>query len=109
MPDAGCSLVRAPKNHMTIAIDPTSLPGPAQKILDPNAPPKLQELAAKGVAPGLKPAELLAVIVLLAGSERESVKATAAASIRALPDPLLQGALTSDLHPGVIDALARAY
>lgn len=94
---------------MVLPIDITSLPGPAQKLCDPNAPPKLQELAARGVAPGLKAGDALAVVVLLAKSERAEVESTARATLAALPPPLLAGALGADLHPAVIDALARAY
>lgn len=94
---------------MIAPIDIGSLPGPAQKLLDPSAPPKLQELAARGVAPGLKPAETIAVIVLLSESDREAVRGTARATLENLPEPLLNGALAQDLHPTAIDALARAY
>ncbi|MRG90641.1 hypothetical protein [Polyangium spumosum] len=94
---------------MVAPIDTSSLPGPAQKLVDPSAPPKLQELAARGVAPGLRPADALAVVVLLAKSERPEVATTARATLAALPPPLLAGALGSELHPAVIDALARAY
>ncbi|MDI3287546.1 hypothetical protein [Polyangium sp. 15x6] len=93
---------------MIAPIDIGSLPGPAQKLLDPSAPPKLQELAARGVAPGLKPADVLAVVVLLAQRERAEVATTARSTLDAPPPPLLAGALASDLHPAVIDALARA-
>jgi len=94
---------------MVAPIDTTSLPGPAQKLVDPSAPPKLQELAARGVAPGLKPADALAVVVLLASSERAEVARTARATLAALPPPLLAGALGSDLHAAVIDALAKGH
>jgi hypothetical protein len=94
---------------MIAPIDVAALPAPAQKLLDPAAPLKLQELAARGVAPGLKPADLVAVVVLLAGSKRPTVKEIAQKSLPALPEPVLTGALGSDLLPAVIDALARAY
>jgi hypothetical protein len=89
-------------------IDIASLPGPAQKLVAADAPPKLQELAAKGVAPGLKPAELLAVVVVLSQSERAAVHDTAVSTIKNLPAPILQGALATDLEPAVIHALAQA-
>ncbi len=90
-------------------IDIAALPAPAHKLLDPGAPQKLQELAARGVAPGLKPADLLAVVVHLQASERPTVRETAQKSLAALPEPQLTGALAGDLQPAVIDALARAY
>lgn len=89
-------------------IDIASLPGPAQKLVAADAPPKLQELAAKGVAPGLKPAELLSVVVILSQSDRAAVHDNAVATIKNLPPPILQGALATDLEPAVIHALAQA-
>lgn len=94
---------------MTSPIDIASLPGPAQKLVAPDAPPKLQELAAKGIAPGLKPAELLAVVVILTQSDRAAVHDTAVSTIKNLPAPILQGALATDLEPAIIHALAQAY
>lgn len=93
---------------MIAPIDIASLPGPAQKLVAPDAPPKLQELAARGVAPGLKPAELVSVVVLLSQSDRAAVHDTAVATIKNLPAPVLQGALATDLEPAVIHALAQA-
>jgi len=94
---------------MIAAIDPTTLPGPAQKLVDPAVALKMQELAARGVAPGLKPADTLVVIVLLTKSERESVATTARTTLAALPEPLLNAALGADLDPVAIDALAQSY
>jgi hypothetical protein len=95
---------------MIPALDPAQLQGPAQKIAAPTAPPKLQEMAAKGIAPGVKPADMVALLVILSASERPAVKETAEKTLAALPDPLLNGALAvGDLHPAVIEALARAY
>ena len=48
---------------MNPAIDISALPGPAQKILDPNGPPPLRAMAAKGVVPGLKPGDIVTVVV----------------------------------------------
>lgn len=88
-------------------IDITQLSPPAQKILGAGAPPKLQEMAAKGIAPGVRPAEMAAILVVLAKSETESVRAKAEKTLAAPPDQLLAGALGADLHPAAIDALAR--
>jgi hypothetical protein len=94
---------------MIAPIDIASLSGPAQKLVAPDAPPKVQELAAKGVAPGLKPAEVVAVVVILSSSDRAAVHDTAIATIKNLPLPILQGALTTDLEPAIIHALGQAY
>lgn len=90
-------------------IDIASLPGPAQKLVAADAPPKLQELAAKGVAPGLKPSELLSVVVILSQSDRATVHDNAVATIKNLPPPILLGALATELEPAVIHALVQAY
>jgi len=94
---------------MIAPIDIASLSGPAQKLVAADAPPKLQELAARGVAPGLKPAEIVAVVVVLSLSDRAAVHDNAVSTIKSLPAPILQGALSNDLEPAVIHALAQAY
>jgi hypothetical protein len=90
-------------------IDLASLSGPAQKMAGAAAPLKLQEMAAKGVAPGIKPGEMIALLVVFAASERPTVKEAAEKTLRALPEPLLAGAIGGDLHPAVIDVLAQIY
>ncbi|MEM1029001.1 MAG: hypothetical protein AAF928_18275 [Myxococcota bacterium] len=95
---------------MTQPIDPTSLPGPAQKICAEGAPAKLQMMAAKGIVPGLRPDALVAVLVLLTQAPRHEVADQAKATLGKLPEPVLQGALGSpDLQPAVILALAERY
>lgn len=95
---------------MTIpAIDVATLPGPAQKILDPSGPPPLKAMAAKGLMPGLPPAAILAVVVLLSQGEGANAE-TAKTTLEKLPPPLLNGALAlPDLHPAVVDALGPIY
>src|SRR5439155_8223203 len=78
---------------MSISIDVASLPAPAQKILDPSAPAPLRQMAAKGIAPGLKPVDALAVVALLSESPDAALAATAQATLDKLPAPLLNGAL----------------
>ncbi len=93
---------------MTVSIDIAALPGPAQKILDPSGPAPLKAMAAKGVVPGLKPGDVLAVIVLLAEGA-DAASETAKATLENLPAPLLNGALGAPIHPGVLDALTPRY
>lgn len=90
-------------------VDLGSLSAPAQKMAAAAAPLKLQEMAAKGVAPGIKPGEMVALLVVFSTSERPTVKAAAEKTLGALPEPLLAGALGSDLPAAVIDVLARIY
>jgi hypothetical protein len=93
---------------MISPVDVAQLSAPAQKIAAPAAPEKLQEMAAKGVAPGIRPGEILALAVLLAKSDRDAVRAAAEKTLANPPEPLLTGALGADLHPAVIDALCQA-
>jgi hypothetical protein len=90
-------------------IDIATLSPPAQKIAGPGAPEKMQEMAARGIAPGIRPGEMVAVLVVLSSSERASVRDTAQQTLGKLPDQVLNGALGGALHPAVIDALAIAY
>lgn len=93
---------------MSIPIDVAALPPNAQKILDPNGPAPLKGMAAKGLAPGLKPGEVLAVIVALSlGTDTHGE--TARKTLEQLPMPLLNGALGGELQPGVLDILGPVY
>jgi hypothetical protein len=89
-------------------IDTTALPPNAQKILDPNGPAPLKAMAAKGLAPGLKPGDTLAVVCALSlGSDAHAE--TARKTLGALPLPLLNGALGGEIQPAVLDVLAPIY
>ena len=90
-------------------IDTGKLSPIARKILDPATAPALRQMAAKGHAPGLKPAEALALVVLLAESDDSAVASAAKATFDALPAPLLAGALAGDLAAGVLDRVAVRY
>jgi hypothetical protein len=93
---------------MIAPIDVTKLPPAAQKILDPAGPAPLKAMAAKAVVPGLKPADLIIVVVLLAEGEGQAAD-IAKQTIAKLPGPVLNGALGADLDPLVIDRLAQSY
>jgi hypothetical protein len=93
---------------MIAPIDLTKLPPAAQKILDPSAPAPMKNMAAKAVVPGLKPADLVVVVVLIAAGE-DSAAEVARATLAKLPPPVLNGALGADLEPLVVDRLAELY
>jgi len=93
---------------VTAAIDITALPPNAQKILDPNGPAPLKAMAAKGLAPGLKPGETLAVVVALSLGEGAHAE-TARKTLENLPLPLLNGALSGELQPAVLDVIGPLY
>jgi hypothetical protein len=110
---APCSRGVAPRTLLSVlsvpTIDPSTLPAAAQKVLDPAGPPPLKGMAAKGLMPGLKPSEILAVVVVLSlGTDANA--ATAKTTLEKLPPPLINGALAvPELHPAVIDALGPIY
>jgi hypothetical protein len=93
---------------MIAPVDPTKLPPAAQKILDPAAPLAMKNMAAKAIVPGLKPADLVVVVALLAAGT-DAVGETARQTLAKLPPPVLNGALGADLEPFVIDRLAELY
>jgi hypothetical protein len=66
-------------------------------------------MAARGIAPGIRPAEMISVLALLAAGEPGVAAEIAEKTLSALPDQLLAGALGSDLHPAAVDALAKRY
>lgn len=91
-------------------IDVTTLSVAAQRALASDAPTRLVELAAKGILPGARPADVATVLVALCSHGMANIAATAAATFAALPPPVLSGVLASpDLPAPVIDALARSY
>ncbi len=94
---------------MNPTVDPTTLPGPAQKILDGSAPMPIRQMAAKGIAPGLRPVDAITVLALLSESQDAAMAATATATLAQIPAPVLNGALGSAIPSGVLDVIAPYY
>jgi hypothetical protein len=69
----------------------------------------MRQMAAKGVAPGLKPGEALTVVALLSEAADADVAAIAQATLSKLPEPLVNGALAADLPAGVLALIAPTY
>jgi hypothetical protein len=90
-------------------IDLASLSPQARRVLDPASPAPMRAMAARGVVPGIKPGEGVAIVALLAESDDETVAAAARTTLEKLPAPLLNGALAGDMHPGVLAVLAPFY
>lgn len=90
-------------------IDLATVSPAVRRLLEPSVPGPMRQLAAKGVAPGLKPAEALTVIAMLAEAPESSIAAAAQATLDNLPLPLLNGALAGDLLPGVLALIAPRY
>ena len=93
----------------TPAIDTSALPGPAQRMLADNAPAPLRMMAAKGIAPGLKPDAIVTLVCAFAQSSDAELAQTARQTLENFPEPLLQGALATDLQPRVLELLAEAH
>ena len=64
-------------------------------MVDPASPPAMRQMAAKGVAPGLKPGDALTVVALLSESADADIAAVARATLDKLPEPLVNGALAT--------------
>lgn len=90
-------------------IDLTQLPAPAQKILGPGAPAPAKMMAAKGIVPGLRPPDVVTVLVALRGDSDPKLGEVARETLAKLPPPMLAGALSADLQAPVVEALADAY
>src|ERR1700677_2268976 len=88
------------------AVDLAKLSAPARKLLDPSSAGPMRQMAARGVAPGVKPGEAITVVALLSESTDPALAATALATLGKLPAPILNGALAGDLPPGVLALLA---
>ena len=91
------------------AVDLAKLSAPARKLLDPASAGPMRQMAARGVAPGVKPGEAITVVALLSESTDPALAATALATLGKLPAPILNGALAGDLPPGVLALLAPRY
>lgn len=87
----------------------SELPVPAQRALGADAPGPLRAMAARGVVPGLRPAEIVTVVACLTLSEDPKVRETAESTLAKLPQPILAGALNADLPASVVDKLCRSY
>jgi hypothetical protein len=92
-----------------LGIDVSTLPGPAQKVVAPDGNPKLKTMAARGILPGLRPHDIVTVLVLLRSDPDSAVAKQAEKTLFALPAPILTGAMAADLPAAVIDALAEPY
>jgi hypothetical protein len=90
-------------------VDVATLSASARRVLDPASPAPLRQMAAKGLAPGIRPGEALTIVALLAESTDAAVATPARATLDRLPAPLLQGALAGDLPPGVLAVVASRY
>ncbi len=81
--------------------------GPERRFADPAGPLKARQMAAGGALP-LPPAQVAGVLVALTHDPEPEVRERAAASLAALPDPVVDQVLAARVHPHVLDWFARA-
>jgi len=67
-------------------VDLTKLSAPARKLLDPASAGPMQQMAARGVAPGVRPGEAITVVALLSESTDAALAAYEGAVLNALED-----------------------
>ncbi|HTV19383.1 MAG TPA: hypothetical protein VMG12_11945 [Polyangiaceae bacterium] len=96
-----------PSESPARSIDTSALPAPAQRMLAPGAPAPLKLMAARGIAPGLKPDAIVTLVCAFIDNPDPTVAQTARETLENLPSPVLQGALTADLQGGVLELLAE--
>lgn len=88
-------------------VDLEKLPPAARKALADEAPMPMRMMAAKGVLPGAKPADVLTVLTVLAERGPDAVRPTASQTLEKLPAPILEGALAAELQPFVVRVVAE--
>jgi hypothetical protein len=88
---------------------PPNLPPAAQKVLSPDAPPPLRQMAARGILPGVKPADLLTVVALLAEHADEAIASLAKQTLVKFPPQVLDAAFAQSLSEFVLPQLCTAY
>lgn len=89
--------------------DSRQLPPIAQKVLSSDAPVAMRQMAARGILPGAKPADVVTVVALLTRQPDEALAKLALQTLGKLPPPVLDAALDQPLDSLVIECLAFAY
>jgi len=93
---------------MPTPIDLSRLHPMARKALEATAPKKLRLGAARGLLPGIPPADILTVVALLSQEADSPVSTTARTTLAQFPPAILDAALNTELAGVVIEALARS-
>jgi hypothetical protein len=94
---------------MSIEFDLEVLPPNLRKVLAPEGPAPMRQMAARGVVPGARPADLLILVTALAASSDTNLASTARTTLGKLPQPLLESALGQDLPMGIVGQLAVEF
>ncbi|MEE9278726.1 MAG: hypothetical protein V3V67_00995 [Myxococcota bacterium] len=82
--------------------------GPARRYAEPDSPQEARLMAARGALP-LPPAQIASVLFALTFDPDPEVKDLARTSLDNLPPPLLDGALTGDVHPALLAFMAEKF
>jgi len=88
---------------------PIDLPPAAQKVLAPDAPAPLRMMAARGILPGAKPADLVTVVAWLTEHGDDAVSAQARQTLGKFPASVMDAALTQPLSEQTVTCLASSY
>ena len=89
-------------------IPSTAVSQAARKHVDPKSPPPVRLMAARGMVP-MGPKDMVTVLVCLNYDEDDKISQSAAKSLAELPERILQGGLSENLHPLVLDHVARVF
>ncbi|HEY5961846.1 MAG TPA: hypothetical protein VIV60_35045, partial [Polyangiaceae bacterium] len=90
-------------------MDIRQLPPAAQKVLSPDAPAPMRQMAARGILPGAKPVDLITVVAVLSQEPDQTVASVAQQTLRKFPASILDAALGQPLEELVVESLAYAY
>jgi hypothetical protein len=101
--------VNAPSELAARKIDTSTLPTPAQRMLAETAPAPLRLMAAKGIAPGLKPDAIVTLVCAFAENPNPELAQTARITLENLPEAVLQGALATDLQSRVLELISEIH
>ena len=101
--------MNAPNEVSARAVDTSALPTPAQRMLADTAPAPLRLMGAKGIAPGLKPDAIVTLVCAFAENSNQELAQTARQTLENLPEPMLLGALATELQARVLELLAQAH
>jgi hypothetical protein len=77
------------------------------RAIDPASPPQMRLMAAKGIVPGARPADLLLIQYRLTFDPDESVAAAARTGLAASPTNVVKTSLDAKAPPGMVDFLCR--
>jgi hypothetical protein len=101
--------VTSPNSPAAGAIDISRLPAPVQRMFNVDAPAPLRMMGAKGIAPGLKPDAIVTLVCAILDGPDQMLAETARATLAKFPQPILEGAFSSDLQPRVLELLAETH